>query len=99
MSQVLRDALIVIRDLHSGDSDHDIMIADIAETALTRDADMPHFDHAELEVKCAAGSTHFIRGLTAIKALTEQYENDESELGTVYRTAKAFLQQGGVKNV
>lgn len=36
-------------------------------------------------------------GLVAIKALTALHEHEFSELGTVYRTAKAFLAEGGNK--
>jgi hypothetical protein len=34
-------------------------------------------------------------GLIAIKVLTESHAHELSELGTVYRTAKAFLKGGG----
>lgn len=36
------------------------------------------------------------KGLIAIKVLTDSHAHELSELGTVYRTAKAFL-EGGVK--
>ena len=47
--------------------------------------------------KEAGNAMLFGNGLIAIKALTEPYAKSEILAGTVHRTAKAFLREGGVE--
>jgi hypothetical protein len=97
MSSALRNALRIIRDVHSLDnSPHGRTIVRLVDGAFEKDAKIPHFDHAEVEIKAAADKSHFIRGLVAIAAITEGSKHEHSLAGTVYRTAKSFLDQGGV---
>lgn len=97
MSSVLRSALRIIRDIHSHDvSHHGMTVVALIDDAFEKDAETPHFDHAEVEIKAAADKSHFIRGLAAIAAITAEAKDEHSLAGTVYRTAKSFLDQGGV---
>lgn len=51
-------------------------------------------DRLEAALKRELGDCAKLRGaLVAIKALTELHAHELSELGTVYRTAKAFLRK------
>ena len=57
-------------------------------------------DRLEASHKREVGDCAKLRkALVAIKALTEPHAHEHSELGTVHRTAKAFLaqQEGGAK--
>ena len=97
MSSALRNALRIIRDVHSLDhSSHGRTVVELIDDAFEKDAETPHFDHAEVEIKAAADKSHFIRGLVAIAEITSGAKHEHSLAGTVYRTAKAFLDQGGV---